>query len=105
MKEKKNGNYKQDLMKRLQNAEFAETYLNAAFEDEDKHVFLLALRDVTEARGGMGRIARLTDISREHIYRMLSEKGNPELETLKKLLSALNLKISISTKDQDRKAA
>lgn len=60
---------------------------------------------MTEARGGMGRIARLTDISREHIYRMLSEKGNPELETLKKLLSALNLKISISTKDQDRKAA
>ncbi len=105
MKKKENPNYKRDLMKRLQNPKRAQAYLNAAFEDEEKHVFLLALRDVAEAQGGLGKIARLTNISREHIYRMLSEKGNPELETLRKLLSALDFKLLISSKDQGQKAA
>lgn len=98
-------NYRQDLIQRLQNPERAEAYLNAAFEDEDKNVFLLALRDVAEAQGGMTKLARFTGISREHIYRMLSDKGNPELETLKRLLSAMGLKLSIASKDQNKKAA
>ena len=92
-------------MERLQDPQRAEAYLNAALEDEDKNVFLLALRDVAAAQGGMTKLAQLTHISREHIYRMLSEKGNPELVTLKTLLSAIGLKLSIASKDQDKKAA
>lgn len=97
--------YKMDLLKRLKNPAMAQGYLNATLEDEDKRVFLLALKDVVEARGGMAKIARLTKISREHIYRMLSQKGNPELATLKSLLNAIGLKLAIESKAQNQKAA
>lgn len=105
MKKRRTPAYREDLMARLQDPQRAEAYLNAALEDEDKNVFLLALRDVAEAQGGMTKLARLTHISREHIYRMLSEKGNPEFITLKTLLNAIGLKLSIAPKDQDKKAA
>lgn len=107
MKKKVIPTHHEDLIDRLKDSRYAEAYLNAALEDEDKKVFLLALRDVAEARGGMTELSRLTKISREHIYHMLSEKGNPELVTLKNLLSAMGLKLAIETKslDQDKKAA
>ena len=48
---------------------------------------------------------RAAKITREHIYRMLSEKGNPELKTLKNLLNALGLKLAIESKNRNQKAA
>ena len=97
--------YHEDLIKRLKDKHYAEMYLNATLEDEDRRVFLIALRNVVEAQGGITKLARLTKISREHIYRMLSEKGNPEFVTLKNLLSAIGLKLAIETKTQSKKAA
>ncbi len=97
--------YHEDLMRRLKDPRYAEAYLNETLQDEDKRVFLLALRNVAEAQGGMSKFARLTKISREHIYRMLSEKGNPELTTLKNLLNALGLRLAIETKSENKKAA
>lgn len=105
MKKRKVPSYKDDLLTRLEEPERAEAYLNAALADEDKNVFLLALRDVAEARGGMSKLARLTHISREHIYRMLSEKGNPEFISLKNLLGSLGLKLAIEVKDEEERAA
>lgn len=44
----------QEWMKqKLQDPEFATEYLNAASEDEDPRVYLSALRQVVEARGGI----------------------------------------------------
>ena len=94
-----------DLIRRLKNPKKAIGYLNAALEDEDPNVFLLALRYVAEAYGGMTRISHLTHVSREHIYRMLSKKGNPEFKTLQSLLNALELKLSVESKSQLKKAA
>lgn len=100
-----NRTYREDLYQRLTDPQAAKAYLNAALKEKDKRVFLLALRDVTEANGGMSRLAKATQISREHIYRMLSDKGNPELQTLNRLLDALGLRISIEPKAGRRKAA
>ena len=97
--------YKTDLLNRLKNPRYAEGYLNVTLEDEDRGVFLLALSDVVEAYGGMSKVARAAKITREHIYRMLSEKGNPELKTLKNLLNALGLKLAIESKNRNQKAA
>ena len=105
MKKKTPPTFHEDLMCHLSDPARAEGYLNAALQDDDKRTFLLALRDVAEAQGGMTKLARLTHISREHLYSMLSEKGNPGLETLKNLLNAIGLKLSIETKPQAKKAA
>ncbi|MCI0382310.1 MAG: hypothetical protein L0207_04590 [Chlamydiae bacterium] len=45
-------NYKKHLLEQLQDPEEATAYLNAALHDDDPHVFLLALRDIAEAKDG-----------------------------------------------------
>ena len=42
--------YREDLLKDLKDNEEAAAYLNAALEDESKEVFMLALRDVADAK-------------------------------------------------------
>ncbi len=95
--------YQEHLIETLTDPSEAAGYLNAALEDGDKELFLLALRNVAEARlGGMSKLAAATGLNRESLYRMLSGKGNPELKSLDRLLHALGLKITV---DVDESAA
>jgi probable addiction module antidote protein len=72
--------YQRDLIEVLKDPCEAATYLNAAIEEGDREVFLLALRNVAEANGGMGAVAAKANLSRESLYRMLSRRGNPEIK-------------------------
>ena len=89
--------YQTDLLKRLANREYAAQYLKAAFDetlaDGNKAAFLLALKNVVEATRAMQTVANETQISRQHLYRMLSEEGNPTLETLTSVLKAVGMTI------------
>jgi len=88
--------YQDYLIKALADPLEAAGYLNAALEDGDKELFLLALRNVAEARlGGMSKLAAASGLNRESLYRMLSGKGNPELRSLDRLLHALGLKLAV----------
>lgn len=51
--------------------------------------FLVSLRDVIQANGGMARIAETTGLSRESLYKALSATGNPHLSTIRKIMQAL----------------
>ncbi len=86
--------YKIGLLKRLTDPDYAVGYLNAALEDEDQRVFLLALRDVAEARG-LSQVARDAQLNRENLYRMLSQNGNPQLSSLTALLRSIGLRLAI----------
>ena len=88
-------NYQDSLIRRLSDPKEAAAYLDAALEEGDRAVFLLAIRNVIEALGGMTKIARHTGLNRENLYRVLSEKGNPELKSLEKLLKALGLRLAV----------
>ena len=91
-------NYQDSLIESLADANEAAAYLNAALEDGDNEVFLLALRNVADARlGGMSKLAEATGLNRESLYRMLSENGNPELRSLSLLLQALGLKLAVES--------
>ena len=77
----------------------ASTYLSVALEayteDQDTNAFLLALRDVAEAQGGLGKLAERTNLNRGHVYRTLSAEGNPRLDTMEKILHSLGFRLSI----------
>ena len=88
--------YNTSLYEDLQDPEFAVAYLNAALEDGSQDVFLLHLRDVAEAWGGMGKLASETHLAREALYRMLSDSGNPQLSSLDKILQAMGLRLAVS---------
>jgi probable addiction module antidote protein len=89
--------YKEFLLKRLQNPKMAAGYLTACLE-ESADVFLLGGRDVVEAHGGMSHLAKATKLNREGLYEMLSEKGNPRFSSLSTILDALGLKLELKAK-------
>ena len=91
-------NYKEHLLEQLQDSEEAAAYLNAALQDDDSHAFLLALRDIAEAQGGMSRLAKQSELNRENLYRTLSVRGNPRFFNLLAVLDAFGLELSIHTK-------
>lgn len=86
------------LIEQLQDSEFAAEYLNAANEDDDPASYLTALRKVVEARGGMAFIAEKAHLSRETLYRTLSNRGNPTIKTLNAVLKAAGLKMEIGVR-------
>ena len=91
--------YEKYLIKSLKDPKEAEAYLNAALDNGEPQMFLLALRHVAEARGGMSKIARSCKLNRESLYRMLSKKGNPSLLSLGKLLSSMGFRLAVEKKD------
>lgn len=80
------------------NPEYAEIYLQTALEEiyEPGGVaaFLIALRQVIEARGGVGEISRKSGLARQHIYRALSAKGNPTLTTITEITRAAGVRLA-----------
>ena len=89
--------YRENLLKALGNPADAAHYLNASLQDEDPRVFLLALRGVAEAHGGIGPLAESSQLNRENLYRTLSVSGNPSLASLAALLTALGLRLGVQS--------
>jgi probable addiction module antidote protein len=92
--EKYENNLKEDLRDPFEAAE----YLNAALEDGSQEVFLMALKDVANAKG-ISEIARETKLNRENLYRILSTQGNPKLNSLNSVLHSVGLKLSIEVEN------
>ncbi|MCF8089134.1 MAG: putative addiction module antidote protein [Desulfotignum sp.] len=91
-------NYNDGLLVRLQSPEYAIEYLNEALDEGSQEVFMMALRDVAKAKG-ISQIAKETNLNRESMYRMLSEKGNPNLSSLHQILNSLGLTLAIEKKE------
>ena len=68
--------------------------LKISREDDTPELFIQALGDVTRSKG-MSEAAREIQVSRESLYKSLSEKGNPSFSTIFKILGFLNLTLSI----------
>jgi probable addiction module antidote protein len=87
--------YQDSLVEALRDPKEAAAYLDAALEAGDRGAFLLAIRNVIDAFGGMTQIARHTGLNRENLYRILSDQGNPELKSLEKLLKGMGLRLAV----------
>jgi probable addiction module antidote protein len=88
--------YKSDLLERLKDPEYAAEYLAQVLAEGDSDAFLLALKDVVEASGGMSALAGRVGIKRPSLYKILSNKGNPTLATLQEILRPLGLRVSVA---------
>lgn len=80
--------------------DYAELYLKTALEEINEEGglggFLITLRRILEARGGISEAAKKTGLARQSIYRALSEKGNPTITTLAQLASVAGLQLTLS---------
>lgn len=93
--EKYENNLRKDLLDPVEAAE----YLNAALADGSQEVFLMALKDVANAKG-ISEVARETKLNRENLYRILSIQGNPKLKSLSSVLHSVGLKLSVEVENQ-----
>ena len=89
---KRTRDYRTSLIEDLRDPEEAAQYLNAALR-EPAEMFLMALRDVAEARQ-MSKVAKGAGVSRESLYRMLSPTGNPTYKNLIGILRALGFELT-----------
>ena len=87
--------YESLLIRQLKDPSEAAAYLEAVIEEGDPAALMLALRQVADAQGGVATIARRAKLTREATYRMLSKSGNPELRSLRALLKATGLRLSV----------
>ena len=86
-----------DVTEHLRTREDARLYLEACAEEDpgDGSLIRAALNDVARA-GNMGRLARDTGMSREGLYKALSEDGNPSFATVMRITRALGMHVRIT---------
>ena len=70
-------------------------YLDAYLEDGTPEELRQALNTIARSHG-MSALSRETGISREALYKAFSEKGNPTLVTLLKVMKAFGVRLSIA---------
>ena len=74
---------------------FAAEYLNSILEDGDQEELMLALRRMSEAFGGVQKLADEAKLNANSLYRTLSPKGNPELKSLRAVLRAMGMQRTV----------
>lgn len=91
----KNKKYQELLLEYLADHDVA---LEESFKanEESQHLFLIALRNVAEAQGGVGTLAKKAHVGRESLYKTLSGTGNPKWHTLVSLCVAMGLNLRLS---------
>ena len=86
-----------DVTDQLRAPEDMRLYLEACAEEDpgDGSLIRAALNDIARA-GNMSRLAREIGISREGLYKALSEDGNPTFATVMRITRALGLQWRIT---------
>ena len=97
-------NYEEGLKARLADPVYAKEYLSIALEeyeaDRNIEAFLLALRDVVNAQGGLSKLEPQISVSREELHEVFSEHTTLQFktfETVGEILHGLGFKFSIET--------
>jgi probable addiction module antidote protein len=72
-------------------------YLEACAEEDpgDGSLIRVALNDIARAQN-MTRLAREVGMTREGLYKALSEKGNPTFSTVMRITRALGMQLRIT---------
>jgi len=74
--------------------EAAAVYINEALLTNDAALLASAIGDVARARG-MTEIAKKAGIAREALYKALRENSQPRMETIARVLGAMNLQLMV----------
>jgi probable addiction module antidote protein len=91
-----------DVADHLRSPEEMAAYLDVWLDEfsDDVSGIARAVGDIARAKG-MTQVAKDAGLSRESLYRALSQEGNPSLSTILKVLAAVGLKLSVSVAPRD----
>jgi probable addiction module antidote protein len=85
--------YDFDPAEMLDSDEAIGVFLTEAMETGDAKFIASALGVVARAKG-MSKVAKQTGLAREHLYKSLSENGNPTLETTLAVMKAIGFHLT-----------
>ena len=78
----------------LDSEETIAEYLTVTLEENDPDLLLAALSNVAKARG-MAKIAKVSGLGRESLYKALKPGSKPRFETIMKVMQALGIKLTV----------
>jgi len=85
----------------LDSEEVIAEYLAVALDDPDPDAFLAAVSDVAKARG-MTDVAAHAGLGRESLYKALRPGAQPRFDTVRRLLTALGVRLDVVVAAQRR---
>lgn len=92
-------NFKRTVIERVErDPEFAKALLDEAatlFLSGEPETARLILRDLVNATVGFEQLAVLTDKPSKSLHRMLSPKGNPSMDNLAAIFSAVRVRLKV----------
>ena len=97
------GDWREYLMERLADSENAINYLDVSLEeyqvDGDTDFFLIGIRNVVEAQGGVSTFAERTGLEQETLIELLSNGAAPRIDTFNTIFKALGCRLSIKPQE------
>lgn len=85
---------KWDPAEHLETPEDVAMYLSVALEENDPALLSAALGDIARSKG-MAALSKETGLTKQGLYKALSENGDPRLSTLMKVTKSLGFQLSI----------
>lgn len=100
--------FKQTIVERVErDPSFAKALLDEAatlFLNGEPETARLILRDLVNATVGFEQLAQETDRPSKSLHRMLSRDGNPSMDNLAAIFSAITKRLGVSLQVQDVQA-
>jgi probable addiction module antidote protein len=78
-----------------ENPAYAVQLLNAILDEGDQGEFLVALRQMAKAFGGVPAIAEKAELNPTQLYRTLSSDGNPALSNFSAILKVMGMRLNV----------
>lgn len=79
----------------METQEEINAYLLECFNDEDPQVFVNALGHLAR-HYGVSEVARAAGLNRESLYKIFSGKAQPKWDTVRRLMRALHVDLTIA---------
>jgi DNA-binding phage protein len=107
-KRTKYNSFHDDLVLKLRNDDnYFNEFLKITLEDYklDGNLsdFLFIIKTLAEVKGGLGKVAKETDITRQTVYNALKEGSNPTINTIDDILRSLGFCLSIQVLNENKK--
>lgn len=98
---KKYQKFQDYLVEKLRNKKEAKAFLDAAImeleEDGDVEAFLLALRYLAEAKGGINQLSHKSHLNRQNLYKILTGKTVPKFDTTLSIMNSLGYRFKVES--------
>lgn len=88
----------------LNTAEDIAAYVDAYLEESTPEEFRQALENVARSHG-VSDLPRRSGVSRPGIYKALGRDGSPSFETIREILSAMGLRLTVEPAEKEREPA